>query len=83
MSIKLVSMSSCGVNGVEWSVNLSQGLPSHKQGLIWLKVTKLTRTKLIDLQKTGTLICKKMVVIQRLFLPQIYKIGTLILQSVI
>jgi hypothetical protein len=48
--------------------------------IIWLKVTKLPRTKLINLQK---ILGMFMVVIQRLFLLQIYKIGTLFLQSVI
>jgi hypothetical protein len=35
-------------------------------------VTKFPRTKLIDLQKIGTLIRRNMYVIQQLFLPQIY-----------
>jgi len=66
-----------------WAVNHSRGVAYHKpniQELIWPKVKKIPRTNLIEIQKS---IVFFMAVIQQIFLPQFYKLETIIFKSLI
>jgi len=84
MSINLVSPLNWGVNranvGCKPFTKFVMSDVTQAYGLIWSKLAKLLKAKLIDLQKILDIF---MTVIQRLFLSQMYKIETLILQRVI